>query len=214
MRAAIIEKITPAAVHDRCRDELSAGQRASAEATMLARRSEEWATLCPPIYQDTDESLIPNQKALRRVLDWQMGATGLLLHGTPGKGKSRALWAILKREHESGRFIAAMTHTEFARKATAAAREGDKQAARWIRLLTDADILGIDDLGKSKFTTLDGTGKAAEEMIYDVLESRWNHKRPCLITTNDTGASIAAKMSDRGPAFVRRLREFQTAISF
>jgi DNA replication protein DnaC len=84
-----------------------------------------------------------------------------------------------------------------------------------MKMLSKCDILFIDDLGKSKFQTFDGTGKAAEEFLFDLVNDRMAAMKPCVFTCNKDGETLKASMSeDRGEPFLRRLRESCVSVNF
>ncbi len=76
-------------------------------------------------------------------------------------------------------------------------------------LIQDPDLLLLDDVFKGKLS--DGL----EQAIYSIISLRTENEKPTILTLNDVGETLLARMSpDRGPALVRRLREFCEMISF
>lgn len=172
-------------------------------------REAAWQSVCPALFHDTDPSKLPSPHKLQQALaQWQFGRNGLILHGVSGKGKSRIAWEILKREFKAGRSIAVVDCTfgyEYASKFAASPAE----AARFVGHRMTVDILLLDDALKVKLTD------SVEQALFAIVNARSERGLPIIVTTNDTGETLASRMTeDRGPALLRRLREFSSAISF
>ena len=139
-----------------------------------------------------------------------MGARGLILLGETGRGKTRVAWLVLREVLTSSKrpilfkwFDAISFGHEIARHY----REED--AEDWLGKVATADLVFFDDLGKLKMT------ERAEVELFGVIERRCAAELPVIVTTNDTGDSLASRMTDnRGPALIRRLREFCDPIQF
>jgi DNA replication protein DnaC len=86
----------------------------------------------------------------------------------------------------------------------------DGEADSWMYNLRKCDILFFDDLDTIKFT------EAVEETIYDAFEHRPAHGRPSIVTLNQTGEQLAARMNTngRGVKVVERMREHCDVINF
>ncbi len=214
-------------VHNECFDKHQAYIRANRENEKLVAAMEKWALLCPPLYQRSENWLngdqsrnhkTVNRDAIGAALGWQweQAGVGLLMHGTKtATGKTTAAWLICRREHFAGRAIVAMSHSEFTHAATKLYRDSTVYAERWAAIIKRVDILFIDDLGKSRFTTADGVGKVAEEFLFETVNKRIESGLPTIFTSNLDGDGLEKAMTDeRGKAFVRRLREFCRAVNF
>lgn len=172
-------------------------------------RLEAWRRICPILFQETDPSKLPSPMKLQIALEqWQYGRRGLILHGVSGKGKSRIAWEIMKREFMAGRSIAVMDCTsgyDYSAKFVVSAAE----AAKWVQHRMAVDLLLFDDVLKVKLTD------SVEQALFAIVNSRTENGLPIIVTTNDTGDSLASRMTDdRGPALLRRLREFSKMIAF
>lgn len=218
---ATVIRLALGLVHNGCQDKFWTQREAQRMDMMLHRRAEAWTRLCAPFYQNSEAWLATgnrklNHEKLKKVLAWEYGSKGLLIHGsTSGTGKTTAAWLLLKRQHKEEKFIVALSHSEFSRQATILAKDNDREALAWSKTVRDCDILFIDDLGKSRFKTADGTGKAAEEFMFDMIDHRITHLKPCVFTTNADGQAILDLMSpERAEPFLRRLREFNEGINF
>jgi DNA replication protein DnaC len=171
-------------------------------------REESWKRFCPAIFHDTEPSRLPSPSKLEMALRWQYGSRGLILHGVSGRGKSRIAWAVLKREFMAGKSVAVMD-CAFGYDYSAKFATSAHDAARWVEYRMTVDMLLFDDVLKVKLTD------SVEQALFAIVNSRTERGLPTIVTTNDTGDSLAARMSDdRGPALLRRLREFSQSISF
>lgn len=167
-----------------------------------------WNKLCPLTFQDTEPHRLPSPTKLQKVMAWQFGPKGLLLLGPTGTGKTRCLYVLLKREFSKGRTISVLDHSSAFRYAE---RFNESPAAvnHWMEHKCNVDILALDDIFKARLTD------SFEQAIFTIISQRTERGRPVLLTTNDTGESLVDRMSaDRGPALVRRLREYCESISF
>lgn len=172
------------------------------------RKLRRFQRLCPPLYANSDPSRLPPE--FKSVQEWTYGPQGLLVLGETGCGKTRSVWMLLRRlmldpavdyrvVFFDGVSFGQMLNRKFRRE----------EAEDWLDSLASVDIVFFDDLGKLKLT------ERAEAELFGVIERRCANMKPILATTNDTGASIAARMTDnRGAAFVRRLREFCRIVQF
>lgn len=172
------------------------------------RLEKEWLGICPSSYVKTDADKIPNRAAYGKVMDWKFSPTGLILYGENRKGKTRSAWSLLGREHNAGRRCGAldtMAGADYASKFG----QSTESAAHWLMELVELDVLLLDDVFKCKFTD------SFENVILTLVDQRIAYERPIIVTTNDTGDSLAGRMTaDRGSALVLRLRECCTAIAF
>ena len=179
------------------------------------KREEAFAIICPSLYQKTDASRLP-QEQLKKAMDWKYGSRGAILLGETGKGKSRVAWSLLKRvlvddkPLPNSRTILDFIWfdaTSFGHEVIRSYR--DETADIWLERVSTCALVFFDDLGKLKLT------ERAEVELFGVIERRCANELPIIVTTNDTGDSLAARMSDnRGPAMIRRLREFCEPIQF
>lgn len=188
----------------------------------LAQRAADFRLLCPPQYHDsaawitTPAARRLNHKAIAEAMAWTYGFMGLTLHGkVSGSGKTTTAWLLCEREFHTGKFIVAMTHKEMSDKATWMAKELTPETKRWADTLRTCDLLFVDDLGKSRFKTVSGEGRASEEFLFDIVDTRIKNKLPTIFTVNMTGQEMKLAMSsDKGAYFIRRLREFFVNVRF
>ncbi len=163
--------------------------------------------LWPELYRDTDMERLP--EAAKSVLSYVYGPKGLLVHGETARGKTRAMWLLLRRLYvEEGRSFAYRDALEFSDEAVAAYRLN--QARSWAERLTAASVLFLDDLGKGRITQRVGEG------LFAVVDRRAQRHKPTFITTNFVGETFKLRLEDQETAepLVRRLKEFFIPVAF
>jgi DNA replication protein DnaC len=139
----------------------------------------------------------------------QENKCGVILHGETGTGKSRAAWLIynrlwLKYAPNSTMFLQM-------RKFEGLIEKGfdDRNHSDILDILINAPVLVFDDLGKEKLTS------RLESDLFAVIDERSSNLRTTIITTNYTGDRLVDRFNNKetGVAFVRRLRDYFSAIS-
>lgn len=193
-----------------CCAEAESRREAERVAVQQERRAASWAALCPKAFRQTVRELLPDPSKLDEVLAWrcERGGVGLLLHGPTRTGKSRCAWELLRREHFTGRSVRAMSAMSGVDYAASFA-EGASYAAAWLRRFVAADILLLDDCVKARLTD------SFEGALFALVNERVDRCRPIVVTLNDTGESLMARMTtDRGMPLVERLREHCKAVAF
>jgi hypothetical protein len=183
-------------------------ERIKAEA--VAERLSGWFALCPADFREIDLKKLPRPEFYTKVMRWPMGPRGLVLHGKTGLGKSRCAWQLLKREYDRGTRIAVVDHAgAYDYMARFDRSDGRTEAALWVERLGKVGLLFLDDVFKAKFTD------SFEQALFTIIATRCEHCLPIILTTNDVGASLTARMSaDRGAAMVRRLRDHADSLAF
>lgn len=190
---------------------------AKAEAERQREREKEWAQICPIEFRLQSESngetdltrLQAEAPLLDKLLAWADSdrKRGLLLRGPTGTSKTRAMWRLLRILWEQGVYFRVVTSTLLEAECQKARDEGSLES--WIRCLKRVPVLFWDDLGKMRFFP------STEAVVFDVLDGRMNEHRPVLITTEDTGETLAARLSGHvAEAFIRRLRDYCTCLEF
>ena len=193
-------------LHKRCSICALAFQRLnSSHRTESERREEAWLSLCPPLYRDTDPARLPARLA-DIVEHYNPGERGLGIIGKPGAGKTRAAYLALRKHHDAGRSVLAISAVSISRLSADQFARNDDTAEDARKTLQDArtrSALLIDDLGKGRLTD------RAEMELYDLLEHRTSHLLPTIWTANTDSHSLGSMLSeDRGAAIIRRLSEF------
>lgn len=171
-------------------------------------RADRWRSICPRDYLETKAERLPRGNKLAEVLDWNFGARGLFLMGPTGTGKSRCAWLLLKREFLAGRSV---RHVDYSAALEYASRysESARDVQQWIERFCETELLLLDDVFKSKLSD------SFESALFIIISRRIEKQLPLLLTANDSGASLKERMTqDRGPAMLRRLKEFCDVIIF
>ena len=170
-------------------------------------RVEQWHNLCPALYLESDRARFP-AAAFEKIMAWQNGAKGLLIHGVTGHCKTRMAWCLLKRLHFEGARIMAFDATSFKHECGSKFYEDPRVGAAWIDSLAKSDVLFFDDLGKMKLT------ETVESELFGLFDARFSAMKPVIVTTNFVGVKLNERMTDdRGEPFIRRLREFCESIA-
>lgn len=178
------------------------------EAKRHAARVERWEQFCPKDYQNSDRGLLPFPTKLDEVLKWEYGETGLILMGGTGAGKTRCAWALMRRLFFQGkqvRYLDSMAGLEYASIYSDSARKVEA----WLYRLIECDVLMLDDVFKSKMTD------SFEGAVFALIDQRMAIQKPCIITCNDTGDTLKARLSaDRADPMLRRIRECCQQVHF
>lgn len=162
----------------------------------------------PSAFRNTERARLPHPEKLDAALQWKFGPMGLLLYGPTGCGKSRVAWEVAKREVMRGRKVKCVSSFELSRYPSLFMADSGAATA-FADELAGVELLMLDDVFKAKQT------ERVEELLFAVLDERGQWERPCIVTLNDTGDTLTARLSsDRGPALIRRIREYCQGIKF
>ncbi len=162
----------------------------------------------PSAFLKTERDKLPHPEKLDAAMRWTFGSRGLLLYGATGCGKSRVAWEIAKREVLAGKSFKCVNAFELARYPSMLMADS-AAAEAFASELVKIDLLMLDDVFKAKPT------ERIEELLFAVIDERGGWDRPCIVTLNDTGDTLTNRLSsDRGPALIRRLRDYCESLSF
>lgn len=162
----------------------------------------------PTAFLKTDVNFNP---MIAKANAWvqQEDKCGVILHGETGTGKSRAAWLIynrlwLKYAPSSTMFLQMRRFEGLIEKGF-----DDRKHANVLDILINAPVIVFDDLGKEKLTP------RLESDLFAVMDERTSNLRTTIITTNYTGDRLVERFNNKetGVAFVRRLRDYFSAIS-
>jgi DNA replication protein DnaC len=162
-------------------------------------RMAEWTRQCPKAYRDSDWKLLPCRHLINEVQSWQHQKRGVVFAGSPGVGKTRLAYIMLKRLHAEGKRVRAMTATDFA---LGVQEQGGKhKLPEWLKDLCGVSVLLLDDLGKEKLS------ESVVAQLFHVLDKRMAEELPVLITTNYKGQHFIERFGEYGEPLYRRLKE-------
>lgn len=190
-----------------CSDSEEKRKAAELEAAKKQDLETRWLAICPPLFRETEIERLPIPSKAAECFNWG-GEHGLMLFGDTRKGKSRCAWLLLRREYDKKRKITVMDSLSGLQYGSIFSG-GGRDAETWVMSRCTCDVLFLDDVFKVKLTD------SFEAAMFAIVDYRLNHKKTILATCNDTGASLAGRMSvDRGAAFVARLKESCETICF
>lgn len=168
-----------------------------------------WDENCPPRFKEAvDMPSLPahiDAAAYRTMREWRWSSRGLYAVGASGTGKTAALWALARDLERAGDRPLVIGAVELGRRL--------QQAAKDLTSVPDlcfARILMIDDLGKERATP------AASSLFSEVLDHRYSHRLPVIITTRFSSKELRARFAEPsiGQDITRRLYEICAGLSF
>ena len=159
--------------------------------------------------------MIANRAQIERVLAHQVGAKGLLLSGRTGRGKTRSMWALMRRlAHDEARDIRYFHAGDWFATLQGCLTYGRDDARGWVDAVARRPIVFIDDLGQEAIQT--ARSEWAMSWFMRFLDIRVSERLPLYVTTNLDAQGIAERgaSSVRGDPMVRRLIEICEPIKF
>lgn len=115
---------------------------------------------------------------------------GLLLYGPPGTGKTFLAFCIANELLNNTVPVVAISSIGLLNKIKETYRNfGREGEAEIINNLKNASLLILDDLGAENNTDW------AKEKIYEIIDSRYRDKKPCIVTTNLTREGLKQKLT-------------------
>lgn len=118
-------------------------------------------------------------------------ATGLMLVGPYGCGKTHLAAAILYRCAELGVAGMFVVVPELLARIRKSYRTGDGEAEAVVDTAKNAKLLILDDLGAEK------ASEWVKEQLYMLVNYRYEHMLPTVVTTNCTGAELDKELGRR-----------------
>ena len=158
-----------------------------------------------------------NRAAIESVLAWQRSEKGLLLSGPTGRGKTRAIMALLRKlaleDGQDFRYWHASTWFSELQKQN---RYGRDEASSWVGATAVRPIVVIDDLGQEAVSTVKGEDWA-QAWFFRFLDIRLAFGLPLIVSTNLSATTIAgtAQRSEiRSDPLIRRLIDLCEVVRF
>jgi DNA replication protein DnaC len=197
------------------------GEAASAHFLAEARKRDAIArfdSAVPPTMRESDwghAGMLANRAQIERVLAHQVGGKGLLLSGRTGRGKTRSMWALMRRlAHDEARDIRYFHAGDWFAQLQGCLNYGRDDARGWVDAVARRPIVFIDDLGQEAIQT--ARSEWAMSWFMRFLDIRVSERLPLYVTTNLDAQGIAERgaSSVRGDPMVRRLIEICEPIKF
>lgn len=180
---------------------------------LMQKRENEWLSICPPLYANTDITHEGLNAAFRdAALAWLPSASkGIGFMGKSGGGKTRMLFFALRKAFDAQMSVRFISHNAFSKLVIDAFVNGQgesrEEARRSLDNLAKVKVLLIDDLGKAPST------ERCDAEIEELIETRGARMLPTLWSANGYGEWLIKRFgADRGEPLVRRLAEFSTVI--
>ena len=172
----------------------------------------------PPTMRESDwghAGMLTNRAQIERVLGHQVGAKGLILSGRTGRGKTRSMWALMRRlAHDEARDIRYFHASDWFSQLQACLTYGRDDARGWVDAVARRPVVYIDDLGQEAIQT--ARSEWAMSWFMRFLDIRVSERLPLYVTTNLDAQGIAERGASRvrGDPMVRRLIEICEPIKF
>lgn len=117
--------------------------------------------------------------------------TGLMLIGPYGCGKTHLAAAILHQSAEDGIPAMFVVTPDLLAQIRSSYRTGDGRADEIVDAAKNTPLLVLDDLGAEKASPW------VQEQLYMLINHRYEHMLPTVITTNNDGAELEAELGRR-----------------
>lgn len=122
----------------------------------------------------------------------QSKKNGLIIAGPCGVGKSHLSFAVANELLAQGYSVIGMTMIELLMKLRSAYKSDEKTEDEILKVYEDCSLLIIDDFGKEKPT------EWALQMMYTIIDRRYNSMRPIILTTNYNSQELKEKFTLNG----------------
>jgi DNA replication protein DnaC len=197
-------------------EEVEARNKRYLQAALRETAVARWTFNCPPMLQETDWShpdIVRWKKQHEAVLNWQFGKKGILASGETGRGKSRSLWALMKRLAEEGYDIRYFTAAEFFSNIDQRQKYGRDEAGDWVKAVAKVKIVYIDDYGQEPMQQ--SKEPLMQGHFFSFLDIRLGMGLPLFLTTNLSAVDLAGQQTKlRSNPLIRRLLELTEPVKF
>lgn len=198
----------------------AAREKASADLVREMRKADavrRWEIACPEQLKRTDwqhPSLARNGPQIARVLGYKVNPRGIIATGPTGRGKSRAMWALMRRlgcdEGHDVRYWSASDWFSTLQEHTSYGRD---YARGWVETVASRRIVFIDDVGQEAIQT--SKQEWATGWFFRFLDLRVGAGLPLFATTNLTASEMSERSGNvRGDPLVRRLLDLCEPVKF
>lgn len=167
----------------------------------------------PVVFRETEIARL--HPKIQGILDWKPegDVSGLLLHGTTGVGKTRAIWEIIRRlwvaETKKDKQLAYQFLTMRKLEGLIEAGFDTKTHSKTLENLITCPLLVLDDFGKERLTH-----RMASD-LFAIIDERSVARMPTIISTNFNGTALLERFENKdketGIALIRRLKDYYKA---
>jgi DNA replication protein DnaC len=202
-------ELAPQVNHQRCIDDFKDRGAMASRLREQTARAVRYDNHCPfrgDLKTNLFELKFKDKEAVMSA--FHVAGRSVTLIGTTGTGKTRLAWLLIERPFIEGRSVRVFTHIGLKQALHEKATRSQGELALFVKALIDCEVLLIDDLGKADMARGE-VGLQIEEQTFHILDTRLvDSRRRTILTSNDDGASLIARMTpDRGEPLVRRIRE-------
>ena len=158
-----------------------------------------------------DAAYIRCERYCRVADDVLQKGLGIYLYGDKGTGKTHLTACMANELLQKRKQVLFTNFAEIARLVFDSWKKGTEKETDLISRLATIDFLFIDDLGTERVQGANGSDLILQEKIFDVLNKRYNNRKPTIFTSNH---SIPELISERGfmEKTVDRITEMSNAI--
>lgn len=181
-----------------------------------------WEHECPPEMRGTDwarPSLMPYADQISSILAHSPEKRGILCSGATGRGKSRAMWQLMRRlACDEVREVRCWNASDWFNTLQSQISYGRDDARGWVEATARRAIVFIDDLGQEAMQSARSEWSAG--WFFRFLDIRLGEGLPLYVTTNLRAEQMAQNSGRpgasqvRGDPLVRRLTELCQVIQF
>lgn len=163
---------------------------------------ERWKSRTFDAFQITRE----NQQAYEKSREFARGFTsttntGLIYTGPVGRGKTHLCAAVAMELLGRSHSVVFGTVTSLLAQIRSTYSDDKESEQRVFDRLSRCQLLIIDDLGKEKVTPW------VEQTLYELINTRYEHNRPLLVTTNLDVFKLPQRYENNGEAILSRILE-------
>ncbi len=188
----VVDEATNTATPCRCRPARIAQAKARSLSAVIPRRFQGVSFERAPVV-NMDATIV---REVRRFVDDIEGnldaGRGLWFMGDVGTGKTTLAMLVSKAALDAGRSVAIYSLPRLLAEIRKTFDEGSERSyLALLERLSDVELLHIDDVGAEK------TSEWVLEQLYVIVNARYEHERPVVITTNLDDGQLREQIGER-----------------